>query len=45
MWRTEGEGILLLGDANMNLRSDASRAQIASMGLRDAIEPFIAEGL
>jgi hypothetical protein len=45
MWRTEGEGIVLLGYANMNLRSDAARAHIASMGLRDAIEPFIAEDL
>jgi hypothetical protein len=45
MWITDGEGIVLSGDTNMNLRSDAARSQIVSMGLRDAIEPFITEGL
>jgi hypothetical protein len=41
MWRADGDGIIMMGDAKTILRSAAARAQISGMGLRDATEPLI----
>jgi hypothetical protein len=41
MWHTTGKAIIVFGNANMNLHSEHAKAQLASMGISDAISPFV----